>query len=104
MSVMQHPSSTGPVREEEPLFVLPIPVVVPATPQAPAGLLRRIAGWVGTAWEALFGTLVLMLALAVLAAVPVVQFLTFGYLLEVGGRVGRSGRLRDGFIGYRQAA
>jgi hypothetical protein len=32
------------------------------------------------------------------------QFLALGYLLEAGGRVARSGRLRDGFIGVRSAA
>jgi hypothetical protein len=42
--------------------------------------------------------------LAFLAAVPVVQFLSLGYLLEAGGRVARSGRIRDGFIGVRIAA
>jgi hypothetical protein len=34
----------------------------------------------------------------------VVQFLTLGYLLESSGRVARSGRLREGFIGIRGAA
>ena len=40
----------------------------------------------------------------VLAALPVLQFLSLGYLLEAGGRVARSGRLREGFIGVRTAA
>jgi hypothetical protein len=35
---------------------------------------------------------------------PVLQFLSLGYLLEAGGRVARSGRLRDGFVGIRHAA
>ncbi len=54
--------------------------------------------------EWLFGIAVLMIGLAVLAALPVLQFLSLGYLLEAGGRVARSGRLRDGFIGVRLAA
>src|SRR5262249_10581492 len=52
----------------------------------------------------LFGALALIVGLALMAAIPVVQFLSLGYLLEAGGRVGRTGRLRDGFIGIRKAA
>jgi hypothetical protein len=52
----------------------------------------------------LFGAAVLMIGLAMLAAVPVLQFLSLGYLLESGARVARSGRLRDGFIGVWRAA
>ena len=39
-----------------------------------------------------------------LAAIPIVQFLSLGYLLEAGGRIARTGRFRDGFIGVRTAA
>jgi hypothetical protein len=52
----------------------------------------------------LFGALVLTGGLAILAAIPVAQFLSLGYMLEAGGRVARSGRLRDGFVGTRKAA
>lgn len=45
----------------------------------------------------LFGLASLIVLLAVIAAIPVVNFLALGYLLEAEGRVGRSGRLRDGF-------
>src|SRR5262249_18045457 len=57
-----------------------------------------------SAFDWLFGVFSLILGLAILAAIPLVQFLTLGYLLEVGGRVAKSGRLRDGFIGVRKAA
>ena len=43
-------------------------------------------------------------ASSVLSATPVLQLLSFGYLLESGGRVARSGRLCDAFIGVRRAA
>jgi hypothetical protein len=52
----------------------------------------------------LFGVGVLILVLSVLAATPLLQFLSLGYLLEASGRISRSGRLRDGFIGVRRAA
>ena len=51
-----------------------------------------------------FGAVALTLGLSVLAATPVAQFLSFGYLLEAGARVARSGRLRDGFVGIRKAS
>lgn len=54
--------------------------------------------------EWLFGAFALVLGLAILSAIPIVQFLSLGYLLEVTGRVARSGRLRDGFVGVRRAA
>lgn len=51
-----------------------------------------------------FGFASLILLLALLATIPVVQLLSLGYLLEVSGRVGRRGRLRDGFVGVEKAA
>src|SRR5207302_6061515 len=66
-------------------------------------LLRGVRA-VGSLLDWLFGAVVLLIGLAVLAALPLLQFLSLGYLLEAGGRVGRTGRLRDGFIGVRKAA
>jgi hypothetical protein len=57
-----------------------------------------------SALEWLFGLACLLVGLAVLASVPVLQFLALGYLLESSGRIARKGRLRDGFIGIRGAA
>jgi hypothetical protein len=63
-------------------------------------LLRGIA----SAAEWLFGLISLVVALSTLAALPVLQFLSLGYLLESSARVARTGRLRDGFVGVRRAA
>lgn len=52
----------------------------------------------------MFGIGALLVGLAVLSAIPIVQFLSFGYFLESSARVARSGRLRDGIIGVRKAA
>jgi hypothetical protein len=68
------------------------------------GWFRRVTGAIGSASEWLFGALALGLGLAVLAATPIAQFLSLGYLLEAEGRVARSGRLRDGLVGVRRAA
>ena len=54
--------------------------------------------------EWLFGLACLIGGLAILASIPILQFLSLGYLLESGGRVAQSGRFRDGFIGIRIAA
>lgn len=51
-----------------------------------------------------FGVASMIVILAVLAAIPVVQFLTHGYLLEVAGRVGRTGQLRSAFFGLAKAS
>jgi hypothetical protein len=54
--------------------------------------------------EWVFGTLTLVVGLAVLATIPILQLLSLGYLLEVSGRVARTGSLREGFVGIRKAA
>lgn len=56
--------------------------------------------WYGLCFglEWLFGLASVIGCLAALAAIPVLNFASLGYLLEASGRVARSGRLRDGFI------
>ena len=66
--------------------------------------VRRGTGTIASASEWAFGSLALALGLALLAATPVAQFFSLGYLLEAEGRVARSGRLRDGLVGVRRAA
>lgn len=68
------------------------------------GLGRRIIRGLGLAAEWLFGAVALILGLAILAAIPVLQFLSLGYLLEAAGRVGRTGRITAGLVGFRKAA
>src|SRR6185436_8240844 len=59
-------------------------------------LLRslRFVGWL---IRSLFGIASLILLLALIAAIPIVNFVALGYLLEVEGRLARTGRLRDAF-------
>jgi hypothetical protein len=61
-------------------------------------LLRHPLRFTGWLIRATFGIISLTLLLAVIAAIPVVNFLTLGYLLEVEARVARTGRLRDAFL------
>ena len=62
--------------------------------------------WAGlcSASEWIFGFFSLLIGLSLLATIPIVQFLSLGYLLESSGRIVRTGRLRDGFVGVRKAA
>jgi hypothetical protein len=55
--------------------------------------LRAMAWVIRTA----FGLASLILLLAVLAAIPIVNFLALGYLLEVEARLARTGKLRNAF-------
>lgn len=66
-------------------------------------LLVKVWCGLGSAWEWLFGLASVIAGLAFLASLPIVQFLSLGYLLEVSGRISRTGRISEGFIGVRQA-
>lgn len=68
------------------------------------GAIRSVARAIGSSAEWLFGIASLILGLSILAALPIIQFLSMGYLLEASGRVAKTGRLRDGLIGVRRAA
>ncbi len=89
-----------------PVATFPGPPVESARRRGRVGPRRLFRAWhrVASAGEWAFGVVALVLGLAILAAVPIVQFLSLGYLLESCGRVARSGRLRDGLIGVRRAA
>lgn len=67
-------------------------------------LFVRLLRGLASAAEWLFGLVSLLVGLSTLAALPILQFLSLGYLLECSARVARSGRLRDGFVGVRRAA
>jgi hypothetical protein len=89
------------------LDALPSPEPLPPTRRFIPTIFRLVgrmirAGFWTAIW--LFGAASLMVGLAVLAALPVLQFLSLGYLLEAGGRIARTGRIRDGFIGVYRAA
>ena len=90
------------VVEEPARRATPPPLSTDFSPRV--GFVRRTYRGVASLLEWLFGAASLVVGLAVLAALPLLQFLSLGYLLEAGACVARSGRLRDGFIGVRLAA
>ncbi len=118
LEVADDPTAAPPILDVLPADApaLPIldalPVAEPAArerpPANPVVLALRFVGravrLVHSILEWLFGAAVLTVGVAALAALPILQFLSLGYLLEAGGRVARMGRLRDGFIGVRLAA
>ncbi|MBN8419236.1 MAG: DUF4013 domain-containing protein [Verrucomicrobia bacterium] len=59
---------------------------------------------VGSGLDWLFGLAALLVLLAACSVVPVLNFLSLGYLLHVSGTIARTGRFRDGFIGVRKAS
>ena len=76
-----------------------LPVIAPST------------GWMHRAWhrawwlyEGVIGIMALVAGLAFIAALPIVQFASFGYLLESAGRIAHEQRLAAGLIGVRAAA
>jgi len=64
------------------------------------GVLQRV----GSGLDWLFGLAALLVLLAACSVVPVLNFLSLGYLLHVSGTIARTGRFRDGFIGVRKAS
>jgi hypothetical protein len=86
---------------------LPEPPLLQPEPWYSGGILGMLSSLVRGALslaEWLTGLCCLVVGLAVLSAIPVAQLLVLGYLLEVGGRVARTGKLREGFLGVRLAA
>jgi hypothetical protein len=51
----------------------------------------------------LLGPIAMPVGLAALASLPLLNFIALGYLLEAGGTIARTGRVRDGFFGIRTA-
>ncbi|MBI5760068.1 MAG: hypothetical protein HZA46_16245 [Planctomycetales bacterium] len=79
----------------EPLILTDAHVIT--QPADPRGLIGRVWDFVCWCVRTAFGIVSLIALLALLAAIPGVNFYVLGYLLEVEGRVARSGRLRDAF-------
>ncbi|MFN0078410.1 MAG: DUF4013 domain-containing protein [Prosthecobacter sp.] len=84
---------------EPPPLPPPLPVEAPSIP-AQKGLFQRLA----SAGNWIFGLVALIALLAACSVIPVLNFLSLGYLLHVSGTIARTGRIRDGFIGVRKAA
>lgn len=122
-NVAHEPNESDPrVYLAEPVLATSTPAVLAVAPENRANRLTTSetsgGGWlracvhlcqavwrfVTTVTHWCFGFVSLIIILSVLATIPIAQFLSLGYLLEAGGRVAKSGKLRQGFIGISQAA
>ncbi len=65
--------------------------------------LRRIGTGISWLISGIFGVVSLIVVLAILAAIPIVNLLALGYLLQAEGEVARSGKLRHAFPMLNQA-
>lgn len=97
--VRDTPNSTG--GNDEPL--LEVATVVDQQPRRSRPPIRRFLHAIDAAWQGLFGAVSLIVGLAVLTTLPMLQFLSLGYLLEASGRIARTGRFTAGFVGLRKA-
>lgn len=73
-------------------------------PNPPLAWPVRAAQAIASGLEWLIGGVALVVGLALVAAIPLLQFASLGYMLESAGRIARTGQFRAGFVGYRQAA
>lgn len=64
--------------------------------------LFRLGRWIVAATRWLGGVLGIGFILAWLATVPIIQFVTLGFFVEVAARIIRTGKLRHGFVGVSQ--
>ncbi len=76
---------------------------VNVSPPARRGLIRTAVAGVTWLIGGLFSLASLIVCLAVLAAIPILQLITFGYLLDVAGRLTRGGTLRGSLPHLRAA-
>lgn len=77
---------------------------VMSKPQAPLSLFAKGFSGAYRFFQMCFGGITMALLLSILAVFPVLNLISLGYLMKASGKVAESGRLRDGFIGFREAS
>jgi len=79
-----------------------VPVEAAQPPQK--NIVWRATHGLMSAGEWCFGVVSMIVILAFLATVPILNLMSLGYLLEVSGRIARTGKFTQGFVGIRKAA
>ncbi len=82
----------------------PVETATAGPEESRPSLFRRMGRGIVSVLDWGFGMATLFVGLAVLSVIPVLNFFSLGYLLEASGRVARTGRFRDGFVGVRKAS
>ena len=98
----QAPQETPELSAANPPEPIASPTVPP--PTRASGRIQRTLGRVTRGLDWTFGLLCLAAGLAIFSVVPLLNFISLGYLLHVSAQVARSGRIRDGFPGVRRAS
>ena len=99
----------GPIREEIPFASLasdeqiPLAERVPPTKPPEPGIIRRINGGIGWTARSLFCIASLVALLAFLSAIPLIQLIAFGYLLDVAGRLTQGEKFRNALPNLQRA-
>ncbi|MBI1249136.1 DUF4013 domain-containing protein [bacterium] len=90
----------------EPGDSLPLPDQSPSQSVEPPkkNIVWRIGEGLLSAWDWCFGVVSMIVILAFLATIPILNLMSLGYLLEVAGRIARTGKFTQGFVGVRKAA
>ena len=99
-------SALDTIPAENPTAEMPVAEIVLAElapVEAPRGI-RRLARGAYWTCEQIIGLAALVAGLAFLAAIPGLQFISLGYLLEASGRMVRERRWSAGLIGFSPAA
>ncbi len=72
--------------------------------ERPLSWVFRLLSGVSRALTHSFGIVSVIFLLAVAASIPIIQLVSFGYLLEVSGRLARRQSFRDAMIGLNKAS
>lgn len=64
----------------------------------------RLMDAFSTCASRIFGIVSIVILLAITASIPILQFISFGYLIEVSGRLARQRTFRDAMIGLSKAS
>jgi len=70
-------------------------IAIPEWCLACTGRITSSIGWV-------FGLLSMIVGLSLIATIPIIQFISLGYLLAISAMVAKTGRVRDGLLHVRQ--
>ncbi len=85
----------------------PLPMSVEAASASalpPLPVKKSFLNKVAAVLDWVFGFVALIVLVAACSVIPILNFLSLGYLLNVSGVIARTGRIRDGFIGVRNAS
>lgn len=98
-----HPQTTH-TEEAELIFDSELVTDATSLETVPRSWVFRVFGWLAWFMSRLFGMASVVFLLAVAANIPIVQFLSFGYLLEVSGRLARKQKIGNALIGLKKAS